>query len=99
MILVMVTLIDFIKNVEEEVYEKVLFYTRHQEDYGLLPMIWVHQLKGKVVFNISPRGTGYAKLPVYKLCGIDNDLKWVPDKKSIKKWIEGEVLMHSLRPA
>lgn len=99
MILDMVTLIDFIKNVEDEVYEKVLFYTRHQEDYGLLPMIWVHQLKGKVVFNISPRGTGYAKLPVYKLCGIDNDLKWVPDKKSIKKWIEGEVLMHSLRPA
>ncbi len=95
----MVTLIDFIKNVEDEVYEKVLFYTRHQEDYGLLPMIWVHQLKGKVVFNISPRGTGYAKLPVYKLCGIDNDLKWVPDKKSIKKWIEGEVLMHSLRSA
>lgn len=99
MILVMVTLIDFIKNVEDEVYEKVLFYTRHQEDYGLLPMIWVHQLKGKVVFNISPRGTGYAKLPVYKLCGIDNDLKWVPDKKAIKKWIEGEVLMHSLRSA
>ena len=95
----MLTLIDFIKNVEDEVYEKVLFYTRHQEDYGLLPMIWVHQLKGKVVFNISPRGTGYAKLPVYKLCGIDNDLKWVPDKKSIKKWIEGEVLMHSLRSA
>ena len=44
----MLTLIDFIKNVEDEVFEKVLFYTRHQEDYGLLPMIWVHQLKGKV---------------------------------------------------
>lgn len=99
MILVMVTLIDFIKNVEDEVYEKVLFYTRHQEDYGLLPMIWVHQLKGKVRFADAPRDSGYARLPVYKLCGIDNEFKWVPDKKAIKKWIEGEVLMHSLRPA
>ena len=35
----MLTLLDFIKNVEDEVFEKVLFYTWHQEDYGLLPMI------------------------------------------------------------
>ena len=41
MILVMVTLIDFIKNVEDEVFEKVLFYTRHQDQFGLLPTIWV----------------------------------------------------------
>ena len=92
----MVTLIDFIKNVEDEVFEKVLFYTRHQEDYGLLPMIWVHQLKGKVCFNDAPRATGYAHLPVYKLCNMNSELRWIPDKKAIKKWIEGEVLMHSL---
>ena len=40
--------------------------------------------------------TGYAHLPVYKLCNMDNELRWVPDRKAIKKWIEGEVLMHSL---
>lgn len=95
----MVTLIDFIKNVEDEVFEKVLFYTRHQDKFGLLPTIWVHQLKGKVTLDFPSRPSGYARLPIYKLCNLDKDLNKVPDKKAIKKWIEGEVLMHSLRPA
>lgn len=92
----MLTLIDFIKNVEDEVFEKVLFYTRHQDKFGLLPTIWVHQLKGKVTFDFPSRPSGYAHLPIYKLCDLDKDLNKVPDKKAIKKWIEGEVLMHSL---
>lgn len=90
----MITLIDFIKNVEDEVFEKVLLYTRHQKDHDLSPMIWVHQLKGKVCLDYPTRPAEYAHLPIYRLCNLNKDLKRIPDKKAIKKWIEEEVLMH-----
>ncbi len=38
----MTTLINFIKNVEDEVFEKVAFYTRHQDEYNMCTDIWVH---------------------------------------------------------
>lgn len=91
----MMTLIDFIKNVEDEVFEKVQYYTRHQEKYGMCTDIWVHQIKGKVIFDDYPKKPGYVRKPVYMLCDLDTNLHHVPDKKAIKKWIEGEVLLHA----
>ena len=91
----MTTLINFIKNVEDEVFEKVQYFTRHQDTVDKFAWIWVHQFKGKVIFDDEPPRPGYLHMPVYKLCNLDQNLKWIPDKKAIKQWIEGEVLMHA----
>ena len=91
----MTTLINFIKNVEDEVFEKVAFYTRHQDEYNMCTDIWVHQIKGKVIFDDYPKRPGYVRQSVYKLCGLDQNLRHVPDRKAIKNWIENEVLMHA----
>ena len=90
----MITLIDFIKNVEDVVFEEVQNFSRNQKDVSASTLIWVNQLDGRVCFGDSPLKPGYVHQPVYKLCGMDKELKWIPDKKAIKKWIEGEVLMH-----
>ena len=91
----MTTLINFIKNVEDEVFEKVLYYTEHQENLDMWTDIWVHQIKGKIVFDDYPKRPGYVRISVYKLCGLDQNLRHIPDKKAIKRWIENEVLMHA----
>ena len=90
----MITLMEFIKNVEDEVFEKVQHFTRNQKDYGPAPCIWVHQLKGKVLFDEIPMRPGYVRESVHRLCNLDGNLKWVPDRKAINRWIEGEVLLH-----
>lgn len=90
----MITLIDFIRNVEDEVFEEVQNFSRNQKEVSASTLIWVNQLDGRISFGESPLKPGYVHQPVYKLCGMDKDLKWIPDKKAIKKWIEGEVLMH-----
>jgi hypothetical protein len=90
----MITLIDFIRNVEDEVFEEVQNFSRNQKEVSASTSIWVHQLEGKVFFGEAPLKPGYVHQPVYKLCDMDKDLRWIPDKKAIKKWIEGEVLMH-----
>ena len=90
----MLTLIDFIRNVEDEVFEKVHYYTRHQDTIDGCSDIWVHQISGKVLFNKYPTKPGYARKSVYMLCDLDKDLKRTPDKKAIKKWVEEEVLLH-----
>ena len=90
----MLTLIDFIRNVEDEVFEKVQYYTRHQDTIDVCTDIWVHQLNGKVLFDTCPSKPGFARRSVYMLCDLNKDLKRTPDKKAIKKWIEEEVLLH-----
>lgn len=91
---VMLTLIDFIRNVEDEVFEKVQYYTRHQDAMDSCTDIWVHQINGKVLFDKYPTKPGYARKSVYMLCDLNKDLKRTPDKKAIEKWIEEEVLLH-----
>jgi len=90
----MLTLIDFIRNVEDEIFEKVQYYTRHQDTIDGCSDIWVHQLNGKVLFDTCPSKPGFARRSVYMLCDLNKDLKRTPDKKAIKKWIEEEVLLH-----
>ena len=91
----MIRLVDFIKNVEDEVFEKVQYFTRNQDKIDSSSRIWVHRLKGKVRFDEAPSKPGFAWQPCYHLCCLDNDLRWTPDKKAIKKWIEEEVLMYA----
>ena len=93
----METLIRFIERVENRVLYCVTEFTEHQETMHPNTEIWVHQLSGKVVFNDSPGKPNYKRTTVFDLCSLDNNLCYVPDKKRIKKWIEGEVLMHSLK--
>ena len=92
----MLTLIDFIRNVEDEVYEKVQYYTRNQDTIDGCSDIWVHQISGKVICNDIPDKPNYKRISVGRLCKLDKNLKNVPDMKAIKNWIENEVLMHKL---
>ena len=87
-------LVDFIKNVEDEVLEKVEHITKYQKDQASFIDVWVHQLTGKVVVDDWPAKPGYKRKSLYMLCNLDKDLHWKPDKKAIKKWIEEEVLVH-----
>ena len=89
----MIRLVDFIKNVEDEVFEAVQNITLFHKEEIHWSAIWVHQFKGKVCAIDSPCKPGFVRQPVYKLCTTDNDLRWIPDKKAIKKWIEEEVLL------
>lgn len=91
----METLIDFIAKVEEKVLYYVTHYTRNQDTMSVNTQLWVHQLNGKVVFDDYPKRDGYKLIHVYKLCDLDKNCKHIPDKKAIKKWVEGEVLLHS----
>ena len=90
----MITLMDFIKNVENEVFERVDYITKFRKDVLLSEIIWVHQLKGKVVTENSPSQIGFVHKHVSSLCILDRELRWIPDKKAINKWIEEEVLLH-----
>ena len=93
----METLIRFIERVENKVLYYVTEFTEHQDTMDSRTEIWVHQLSGKVVFNDIPSKPNFKRATVFDLCSLDNNLRYVPDKKRIKKWIEGEVLMHSLK--
>ena len=93
----METLIRFIEKVENRVLYYVTEYTEHQDSMYLFTEIWVHQLSGKVVFDDYPGKPNYKRTTVDRLCTLDNDLRRIPDKKAIKRWVEGEVLMHSLK--
>ena len=92
----METLARFIERVENRVLYFVTEYTDHQDTMYFGTNIWVHQLSGKVVFDDSPEKPNYKRTTVSDLCKLDNNLRYVPDVKRIKKWVEGEVLMHSL---
>lgn len=93
----METLIRFIERVENKVLYYVTEYTEHQDLMDSHTEIWVHQLSGKVVFDDYPDKPNYKRTTVFALCRLDKDLRYEPDKKAIKKWVEGEVLMHSLK--
>ena len=92
----METLARFIERVENRVLYFVTEYTDHQDTMYFGTNIWVHQLSGKVVFDDSPEKPNYKRTTVSDLCKLDNNLRYVPDVKRIKSWVEGEVLMHSL---
>ena len=93
----METLVRFIEKVESRVLYFVTEFTEHQEEMSPCTNIWVHQLSGKTVFDDCPEKPNYKRTTVFDLCGIDKNLRYVPDMKRIKKWVEGEVLMHSLK--
>ena len=93
----METLIRFIEKVENRVLYYVTEFTEHQDTMSSYTPIWVHQLSGKTVFDDYPDKPNYKRIPVGHLCTIDKNLRQIPDKKAIKKWVEGEVLMHSLK--
>ncbi len=93
----METLIRFIEKVENRVLYYVTEYTEHQDKMDYFTGLWVHQLNGRVIFNDSPTKSHYKRIAVGDLCTIDNNLRQIPDKKAIKRWVEGEVLMHSLK--
>ena len=90
----MTMLVDFIKNIEDEVLEKVEYITRFKKEEVHSAYIWVHQLTGKVIVNDWPSKPGYIRKSLYMLCTLDKDLHCVPDIKAIKKWVEQEVLVH-----
>ena len=92
----METLARFIERVENRVLYFVTEYTDHQDTMYFGTDIWVHQLSGKVVFDDCPGKPNYKRATVHALCKLGDDLRLVPDKKAIKKWVEGEVLLHSL---
>ncbi len=92
----METLVRFIERVENRVLFYVTEFTEHQDTMYSGTDIWVHQLSGKVIFDDYPEKPNYKRTTVFDLCGIDKNLRYVPDMKRIKKWVEGEVLMHSL---
>ncbi len=93
----MMTLIRFIEKVENRVLSHVTDFTEHQDTMYFGTDIWVHQFSGKVVFDDSPEKPNYKRTTVSDLCKLDKNLRYVPDMKRIKNWVEGEVLMHSLR--
>ena len=93
----METLIRFIEKVENRVLSYVTEYTEHQDTMYRFTEIWVHQLNGKVVFDDYPDKPNYKRNTVFNLCKLDKNLRDVPDMKAIKKWVENEVLMHSLK--
>ena len=93
----METLARFIERVENRVLYFVTEYTDHQDTMYFGTDIWVHQLSGKVIFDDSPEKPNYKRTTVSDLCKLDNNLRYVPDVKRIKSWVEGEVLMHSLK--
>ena len=93
----METLVRFIERVENRVLYCVTEFTEHQDTMDSRTEIWVHQLSGKVVFDDTPDKPNYKRTTAFALCGIGKDLRYVPDKKAIKKWVEGEVLLHSLK--
>ena len=93
----METLIRFIEKVENRVLYYVTEYSEHQDTMYRFTDIWVHQLSGKVVFNDCPEKPNYKRNTVFNLCKLDKNLRDVPDMKAIKKWVENEVLMHSLK--
>lgn len=93
----METLIRFIERVENKVLYCVTEFTEHQDTMDSHTEIWVHQLSGKVVFDDCPDKPNYKRTTVFALCCIGKDLRYVPDNKAIKKWVENEVLMHSLK--
>ena len=92
----METLARFIERVENRVLSHVTDFTEHQDTMYFGTDIWVHQLSGKVIFDDSPEKPNYKRTTVSDLCKLDNKLRYVPDVKRIKSWVEGEVLMHSL---
>lgn len=93
----METLIRFIEKVENRVLYYVTEYTEQQDKMSSSTQIWVHQLNGRVVFDDYPKGMGYKQNYMYRLCDFDKNFRHIPDKKAIKKWVENEVLMHSLK--
>lgn len=92
----METLIRFIERVENKVLYYVTVYTEHQDTMPFVTELWVHQLSGKVIFDDCPDKPNYKRASVHSLCKLGDDLRLMPDKKAIKKWVEGEVLLHSL---
>ena len=93
----METLVRFIEKVENRVLYYVTEFTERQDTMHPNTEIWVHQLNGKVVFNDVPDKPNFKRTTAFALCGIGKDLRYMPDKKAIKKWVENEVLMHSLK--
>lgn len=93
----METLIRFIERVENRVLYYVTTYTENQDKMDSYTPIWVHQLNGKVVFDDYPDKPNYKRTTVFNLCKLDNNLRNVPDMKAIKRWVENEVLMRSLK--
>ena len=96
MLFVMETLIRFIERVENKILYYVTVYTEHQDTMSFVTELWVHQLSGKVIFDDCPDKPNYKRASVHSLCKLGDDLRLMPDKKAIKKWVEGEVLLHSL---
>ena len=93
----METLIRFIERVENKVLYCVTEFTENQDTMSSSTEVWVHQLSGKVIFDDCPDKPNYKRATVHSLCKLGDDLCLVPDKKAIKKWVEGEVLLHSLK--
>lgn len=93
----METLVRFIEKVENKVLYYVTTYTENQDRMARDTEIWVHQLTGKVVFDDCPEKPNYKRTTVFNLTRLDKNLRDVPDMKAIKRWVEGEVLMHSLK--
>lgn len=91
----METLIQLIRRVEEDVFQKAVYCLQHKEQFKAFPSIWVHQLTGDVRVGGSSLGQGYVSNYVTLLCDYSQKTRYPVSRKLIRKWIEGEVLLHS----
>lgn len=91
----METLMQFIRRVEDEVFQKAVYCLQYKEQFKAFPSIWVHQLTGDVRVGGSCLGQGYVSNYVTLLCDYGQKSRCPVSRKLIRKWIEGEVLLHA----
>lgn len=90
----METLMDFIKKVEEEVFETIQYYANNHKDFRPFTDVWVHQFTGEVILDDIPDAEGYVCKSALSLCDWVSGDSYKADKRAIKKWVEGTVLLH-----
>lgn len=84
---------EYLQRVERSIFDKVVHYIKHQEEYSFPPCIYVNTRSGRVVMGERPhwKCCGFHLAPV--LCTV-YDGHQVVDTKYINKWVWKELFAH-----
>ena len=84
---------EFLHKVERHIFEKVVCYIKHREEYPLSPCIYVNTRSGRVALGENPGWKCFGQHLALLLC-TQYDGRTVVDTNYIHKWVWQELFAH-----
>ena len=84
---------EFLHRVESSIFDKVVKYIKHRDEYPVSPSIYVNTRSGRVAMGENPGWKCFGRELAFLLC-TQYDGRTVVDTKYIHNWVWKDLFAH-----